>query len=354
MLSPLNPQPLVSILIPCYNAEPWLAETIASAIAQTWQNKEIIVVDDGSTDGSLAIAKGFQSEIVKVISQANWGASAARNSAFQVSRGAFIQYLDADDLLAPDKIERQISRFSLDLLDPSQAPPDYVVTCEWARFYQTPDEALFIPQPLWQDLLPVDWLICAWQGNWMMHPAAWLVPRHIAKSAGDWNEQLSLDDDGEYFSRVVLASQAIAFCQGAKTYYRSGMAGSLSKAKSPTALKSAFSSIELRTSCLLAKETSDRTRHACARLYQYFVAGVYPEALDLVGQAEQRVKQLGGSPWRPKEGLLFELFASAIGWRSARWLRHFLQKYGWGKLPMGWKFYLFLQQWNYKNKNLTN
>ncbi len=95
-------KPLVSILIPCYNAEAWLAQTLESALAQTWSPTEIIVVDDGSKDRSLEIAKAFEPRGVKVISQHNQGASAARNRAFQESQGDFIQYLDADDLLAPD------------------------------------------------------------------------------------------------------------------------------------------------------------------------------------------------------------------------------------------------------------
>ena len=91
-------QPLVSILIPCYNSEKWLAETLESALAQTWQNKEIIVVDDGSSDGSLSIAQKFSSSKVAVISQKNRGASSARNLALGKAQGDFIQYLDADDL----------------------------------------------------------------------------------------------------------------------------------------------------------------------------------------------------------------------------------------------------------------
>ena len=102
-------KPLVSILIPTYNAELWLVETIDSALKQTWSNIEIVVVDDGSKDNTLAVAKRFESSLVKVIYQENQGQSAAENRALQEAQGDFIQYLDADDLLAPDKIERQIS-----------------------------------------------------------------------------------------------------------------------------------------------------------------------------------------------------------------------------------------------------
>src|SRR4029077_692185 len=100
--------PLVSILIPAYNAEKWIADTISSALAQPWPRKEIIIVDDGSTDQTLSIARQFTSKTVSVIAQKNQGASAARNKAFQLCQGDYIQWLDADDLLSPDKVAKQL------------------------------------------------------------------------------------------------------------------------------------------------------------------------------------------------------------------------------------------------------
>ena len=138
-------KPLVSILIPAYNVEQWIAETLESALAQTWQNKEIIVVNDGSKDNTLAVVKRFESAIVKVINQENQGQSAAENRALKEAQGNFIAYLDADDLLAPDKIERQVHFLGSE-------NSEFVAAGEWARFYKSPEEALFIPQPLWADL----------------------------------------------------------------------------------------------------------------------------------------------------------------------------------------------------------
>src|SRR5688572_26119372 len=100
--------PLVSILIPAYNAQEWVAETIASALAQTWPRKEIIVVDDGSKDNTLDVVRRYASKDVRVVSQENQGAAAARNTAFSHSQGDYIQWLDADDLLAADKIHTQL------------------------------------------------------------------------------------------------------------------------------------------------------------------------------------------------------------------------------------------------------
>jgi len=76
--------PLVSILIPAYNAEPWIADTLKSVVGQTWINKEIILVDDGSKDATLALARQFESSTVRVVQQENGGPAAARNHAYRL------------------------------------------------------------------------------------------------------------------------------------------------------------------------------------------------------------------------------------------------------------------------------
>ena len=328
---------LVSILIPCYNAERWLSESINSALNQTWQNIEVIVVDDGSTDDSLSVARTYQSDNVKVLSQSNRGASAARNHALSVAQGDFIQYLDADDLLAPNKIEKQVRLLQ-------SIEPGYVTSGEWARFYQSPAEARFVPQSLWNDMLPTEWLLRAWEEHCMMHPAAWLVPRSISEQAGVWDEQLSLNDDGEYFCRVVLASKGIKFCWGAKTYYRSGNS-SLSGSKSYSAWKSAFRSLELGTSNLLKREDSERTRHVCATVFQRFVYEVYPAAPDLVEAAQRKVQQLGGSDLKPSGGPTFHLLSDLVGWQKAKQLQTLGYQYGYGKAAIGWRLKKLMEKY---------
>jgi glycosyltransferase involved in cell wall biosynthesis len=99
---------LVSILIPCFNAERWIGQAIEGALVQTHASSEIIVVDDGSSDGSLDVIKGFGKHI-RWESGPNRGGNAARNQLLALARGSWLQYLDADDYLLPDKIERQIA-----------------------------------------------------------------------------------------------------------------------------------------------------------------------------------------------------------------------------------------------------
>jgi glycosyltransferase involved in cell wall biosynthesis len=314
-------KPLVSILIPAYNAEKWIASTLESALAQTWLDKEIIVVDDGSTDNTRAIALSFESSIVKVIDQENQGASAARNRALQEAQGDFIQYLDADDLLAADKIERQVKILS------QEENFNCVAAGEWGRFFNSPTEASFIPELFWQDMLPVDWFISCWGEGGMMHPAVWLIPRAIAQIAGYWNEALTLNDDGEYFCRVILASQGVKFCSGAKSYYRSGVENSLSSNISKKAWSSAFTACELCTNHLLAKEDSPRTRRACANAFQRIVYDVYPDLKDLAQQAEAKVRSLGGSNILPPSGFLLRLLSKVVGWKRAKIIQKFIYSY---------------------------
>jgi glycosyltransferase involved in cell wall biosynthesis len=98
---------LVSILIPCFNAERWIGEAIESALAQTWPEKEVIVVDDGSTDGSLNVIHRFDRQICWETGP-NRGGGAVRNRLLEMAAGPWLQYLDADDVLLAEKISRQM------------------------------------------------------------------------------------------------------------------------------------------------------------------------------------------------------------------------------------------------------
>src|SRR5436853_6315771 len=100
--------PLVSIIIPCKNGAAWLGEAIESCLSQTWRPVEIIIVDDGSTDASRAVAQRYALQSVVLLDGTRSGASAARNVGLQRAHGELIQFLDADDVLDPDKIRFQV------------------------------------------------------------------------------------------------------------------------------------------------------------------------------------------------------------------------------------------------------
>lgn len=307
--------PLVSILVPAYNAAPWIADTLRSALAQTWTNTELIVIDDGSSDDTLARANAFVSSRpdanIRVVSQPNRGASAARNHALLLARGEYIQFLDADDLLASDKIERQLARLIL-------SGPRFLASGSWARFKNDPASAVFTPHPNSRDLTGVEFLQLNFEEIAMMHPAAWLAPRTLLDAVGPWDETLSLNDDGEYFARVALAAERIAFCADARSYYRSNLSSSLSRRQDPRSLASLYRSIELTLEHLLAADRSPRTLAAAAFAWKWTAFELYPAAPELSRHAEQRCKKLGGSP-RPFPGSgRFLLLSRLLGWRLAR------------------------------------
>jgi glycosyltransferase involved in cell wall biosynthesis len=302
--------PLVSIIIPCYNAAPWLAATLESALAQTWPATEIIVINDGSRDDSLTVAGNFAARGVRVIDQPNRGASAARNHGLREARGEFIQFLDADDLISPDKIAAQ-----MELL--RTRPAGTLASCAWGRFQADPATAQFVDEAVFRDFAPVDFLVLAGDTGAMMHPSCWLVPRAVADRAGPWDEALSLNDDGEYFCRVLLASAGIAHSPAGCSYYRSGLAGSLSQQRGERARRSQFRSLELIITRLLATEDSPRTRRAAANYFQRFIHDFFPAPTDLMRVAAAQVAALGGSTLpAPPMGPRTRLLATVLGWKN--------------------------------------
>lgn len=309
---------LVSILIPAYNAEKWVKDTIASAVNQTWPDKEVIIIDDGSTDNTLWVAQQFKSKSIQVVTQENRGASAARNRAFAFAQGDYIQWLDADDLLAPDKIEQQMKRSN------QGGNSQTLLSSAWGRFYFQPARARFAPNSLWQDLMPVEWILTRFRGQlatWMQ-PAAWLVSRKLIEKAGPWNERLSLDDDGEYSCRLVAASEAVTFVPSAKSYYRIGNLSSLSQPTSDKAITSYFLAMFLCIKHLRSLDDSQGARDACIEFLQNRIAMFYPEETDLVEKAKRLALDLGGSLVPPRENWKFKFVRKLFGWKVAKTIKN--------------------------------
>ena len=118
---------LVSVIIPCYNAAPWIEETLHCVTNQSHSNLEVIVVDDGSTDETWAALQRFVDPRIRLFKQPNAGAATARNVGLQSARGTFIQFLDADDVMSPGKIAAQ-------LLAAESLGPNWVFAARWGRF----------------------------------------------------------------------------------------------------------------------------------------------------------------------------------------------------------------------------
>jgi glycosyltransferase involved in cell wall biosynthesis len=315
--------PLVSVLIPCYNAASWIGETLRSVAEQTWRNIQIVVVDDGSSDSSVEVVRAFEHPNLLLLTQENRGQTAALNRCLTEARGEFIQYLDADDLLHPQKIEIQLQRLV--------AQPDCIAAAEWGRFYTDPATTQFVPDESWRDMTPVDWLITSWrEGGGMLFPAMWLIPRSIVSSAGPWREDLTLNNDAEYFTRVILASAKVLFCKGARAYYRSGIQGSLSGMKSDAGWRSQEKVLECCEQYLLGAEQSERARRAASMLWQRFAYACYPYIPSMANRAVARAKGLHGDSLAVEGGLMFRVMAKLVGWRLARRFQrwYYSRRYG--------------------------
>jgi glycosyltransferase involved in cell wall biosynthesis len=285
---------------------------LESALAQTYSRIQVIVVDDGSTDSSPNIAKAFESKGVRVIRQNNLGQAGALNTALDASEGQYIQYLDADDILDPRKIEIQVAKLD-------KAGPTAVAAGEWARFRCEVSEAVFKPERVWQDLSPVDWLVESWSGGGMMHVAAWLIPRKVALEAGPWVESLrwAANLDAHFFTRALLASSKCIFCQDAKSYYRSGYA-SMSSWRSPRSREATLEVLFYTGEALLRRENSPKTRRAFADNLQRYVFSTYPHHRKLVSVAEKRIKALGGSDLPLTAGPVQLWVSQIVGWKLGK------------------------------------
>jgi glycosyltransferase involved in cell wall biosynthesis len=326
---------LVSILIPAFNAQDWIADTLDSALAQTWLRKEIIVVDDGSADRTLAAAKQFESRGVRVVLQKQQGASAARNNAFSLSQGDYIQWLDADDLLAPDKIARQMEAVK------QCRSERMLISGSWARFAFRYHRAEFIPTALWHDLTPLEWLLSKMDQNLFMQTATWLVSRELTEAAGPWDNSISTDDDGEYFGRVLLQCDGIRFVPEARVYYRVHGPGTLSDlGRSNPKLDSQFRSMQLQIGYLQSMENSERVRAACVRYLQTWLFFFYSDRPDIVSRMREMAQGLGGQLEAPSVSWKYSWIEPLFGWKLANRTQLFLPGVK-GHLIKGWDKALF-------------
>ena len=315
--------PLVSILIPAFNAQEWIADTLRSAVAQTWDRKEIIVVDDGSTDKTLAIVRQFEGLGVQAATQRNQGAAATRNRALSLSKGDYIQWLDADDLLSPDKISRQ-----LDALEP-RSNKKTLLSSAWGKFMYRHYRAEFVPTDLWRDLSPAEWLLRKMEQNLHMQTATWLVSRELTEAAGPWDTTLLGDDDGEYFCRVLLASDGVKFVPESRVYYRSTPNSLSYIGRSTKKMEAQWRSMELHVSYLRLLEESDRVRRACVKYLQNWLDNFYPERPDIVNRAQELAASLGGELEIPRLSWKYVWIDALLGRTAAKRAKIYLPKMRW-------------------------
>ncbi|WP_430934762.1 glycosyltransferase family 2 protein [Saccharicrinis sp. 156] len=320
--------PLVSVIIPCFNPEKFIAQTLNSVLQQTYKSLEILIIDDHSTDNSYAIAQNFAKEhpqIVKVLKNESKGACAARNMGFQHSKGAYIQYLDADDLLSPQKIEKQVTS----LID----YPDSIAVCATWNFTDNINNATNTDAPyLFSTDQACDFFINLWGGNKkepnMVQTSAWLTPRTLIEKNGSWNISLSKDQDGEFFARIALNSNGIKFVPDIKNFYRKHIyGGNIASLKKKQHLESNLLATQLKEQYLFTQTQSDKAKYAIATQYKHVAIEAWPNFKDISNVALKKCNELGGSNYSPiLGGKVIETIKKLCGWKSAKSFSYYIHK----------------------------
>jgi glycosyltransferase involved in cell wall biosynthesis len=190
----MTPTPLVSVVIPAYNAERFLQEAIDSVLGQTWSNLELIVVDDGSTDGTGAIIERQHDPRVRGLSKENRRTVAdARNAGIAAARGELIALLDADDVWLPTKLERQVALL--------EARPEVgLAYCGYA----ITDERLALRTVIWpseHDPRFRRWLLL--EGNGTAPSSTSLIRRSVLDQVGGYRLELSVSEDLDLSERIA-------------------------------------------------------------------------------------------------------------------------------------------------------
>jgi glycosyltransferase involved in cell wall biosynthesis len=315
----------VSIIIPCYNSLPFIKETLDSVFRQTYERIEVIIIDDGSTDGTLDFLKTLDKPGLVVKANTGKGACAARNYGFELSTGAYIQFLDADDLLSARKLEKQVK----DL----EQFPKRVSMCSTAHFYNDPSNGTIVDRPfLYSTDQPHQFLLHLYGGNGkdynMVQTSAWLTPRVLIEKAGLWDDSLAKDQDGEFFCRVVVNSEGLIYQPEVLNYYRKHIGGqNIANQKQKIHLESQLAALKSKANELNSWSQTEAYKNAFALQYKILAINAYPEFKALSIYAMDNVKALGGSVYVPVlGGKLIELSKKIFGWKFAKSFKLFLHQ----------------------------
>ncbi len=323
----MSPQPpRISVIMPVYNAAAYVSAAVHSVLQQQFQDFELVIVNDGSTDESTQIIAAIQDSRIRLIHQLNQGQSAAINRGVRESSGQFIKIVDADDWINPQHLEAQLRSL--------EGTSDCVSACRWGYFrddFLHPDVRTEHADRDYSD--PLEWLVDSLSlDEGMMGGWKWLIPRAVWDRAGGYDVRLSLNNDFHASIAILLASGGVRFAPEAVYSYRQAGDGSLSRIWTEKTLGSAFLTTDLGCGLLLAREDSTRIRQVCADRYQRWAFDLYPTCAQLAELAELRAQELGGGSVPFPGGILGRSLANLFGWRTVRRLQELAERAGWKKI----------------------
>ena len=219
---------LVSIIIPTYNRGNLISETLDSILNQTYQNWECIIVDDRSTDNTKNVIKSYclrdnRFRFYERPKNRQKGACACRNYGFELSRGEFLQWLDSDDLISLNKIEVQVKVLK-------NKKSNDIVYSKWSYFSDRSNLNSDVKNPSFYKNYKDGFSLMQSMGYFETFIAShcFLINRKIIDKVGLWNEQLSINQDGDFFNRILLICNKVYFSENVIAYYRKNVNTSIS------------------------------------------------------------------------------------------------------------------------------
>lgn len=212
----------ISVIIPTYNRAHIIKDALESVLMQTYSNWECIIIDDGSTDNSEKIinefiTKDLRFKFIRRPLSRNKGAATCRNIGLENTTGDYIQFLDSDDLLAKDKFQVQIEFLKNENLNT-------IATCRFGIMEKIiGNSKIFYGLAIFRTFNDPQDLLNTYARTFSYFPLhVFLIPSRITEIAGKWNEKLTVNDDGEYFSRIILNCSKVKFCNNTFAIYRKG------------------------------------------------------------------------------------------------------------------------------------
>jgi len=299
----------ISVIIPCYNAENWIQETLESVFKQEGEFKlEIIVVDDGSTDRSVDIIESEFHE-VNLIQIEKQGPSKARNIGTQESKGQYLQYLDADDLLAPGKLKKQI-----DLLEKTGADVSYG---NWQKLEKNNNEQYYKSDVVRRELISPEIDLF---GTFWCPPAVYLFKRSIVEKVGGGNENLPIIQDARFALDCALHGAKFEYVDEVVAYYRVHDSNSVSTRNNISFVKDCFvNACEVESWWIknggLTKERKDALKYA----YSYVARASFEKDKETFNLAYNYLEKLFPNYLPEKPYLLF-ILSKLIGYQRAEYV----------------------------------
>ena len=314
---------LVSIIIPCYNAERWIRDTIQSCLNQTYRPIEIIVVDDGSTDNSLTIIKHYAErypDLIRCESRPNQGAPAARNRGFELSRGQYIQWLDADDILAPDKLRHQVP-----ILQDGKAD----VVTGWWRYLIEEKPGRYVEGHLRKPSLTEEAVASVFTNEGWSPSNSYLMTRAVVEAAGGWNESLTCMQDVDFIVRVAMTGVCFTVVPHLCGYYRRPLQPTLSTRDRAAFISNCFWIYEQVFSYCERTGWTDERRRTLVKAYGHIARYYFEHDRRMFERCLARIYQLDPS-YVPENPHRLRWLSKMIGYRNAEqvalWYRHLKRK----------------------------